>query len=184
MNLLATIAKITDLFHKENVEFALIGGLALQAQGVTRATTDVEALILIKDREKVRSLMAKAGFEVFFESGEVMTFIDTETKSNRVDFLLAHRPYATTMLKRAEPKKIFREVPIKVARPEDLIGLKVQAYVNDPNRKDQDTADIRSLIRVHGTKLDWALLRDYFSLFNAEADLDRIRREEGFAPQP
>lgn len=184
MNILETLTRITVSFLQEGVDFALIGGLALQAQGVTRATTDVDALILVQDKEKVRNIMTRSGFSVFYESADVMTFMGVATQSVRVDFLLAHRPYALAMLKRAEPKRFLDGSPIKVLRPADLIGLKVQAMANDPTRHDQDMADIRSLIRVHGVSLDWPLIREYFSLFQAEPDLERLLKEEGLAPHP
>lgn len=182
MNILETLTRIVDSFKQEGVDFALIGGLALQAQGVTRATTDVDALILVQDKDKVRNVMIQSGFRVFHESADVLTFMGLATQSVRVDFLLAHRPYALAMLKRAEPKRFLDGSSIKVARPEDLIGLKIQATANDPTRRDQDMADIRSLIRVHGVRLDWGLIREYFGLFQAEPDLDRLLKEEGLAP--
>ncbi len=181
VNILETLTRITVSFRQEGVDFALIGGLALHAQGVTRATTDVNALILVQDKQKVRNIMTRSGFSVFHESADVMSFVDMTTQGVRVDFLLAHRPYALATLKRAESKQFLDGSSIKVLRPEDLIGLKVQAVANDPTRRDQDMADIRSLIRVHNVSLDWPLIREYFSLFQAEPELDRLLKEEGLA---
>lgn len=184
MTILEALAQISALLGKEKVDFALIGGLALHAQGVSRATTDVDALILVQDKEKVREILARENYSVFYESSEVVTFLSSAEKTIRLDFLLAQRPYARAMLERAETKEILPDFHIKVARPEDLIGLKIQAATNDPTRKDQDMADIRSLLRVHHATLEWPRVREYFSLFQAESDLDRLLKEEGLAPHP
>lgn len=53
-------------------------------------------------------------------------------------------------------------------QPEDIIGLKIQAFINDPSRKSLDLADIEALMRIHGARLDWQLVESYFSLFEHE----------------
>ena len=181
MNILETLTRITVTFRQEGVDFALIGGLALQAQGVTRSTTDVDALILVQDKQKVSNIMARSGFSVFYENADVMSFMNMTVQSVRVDFLLAHRPYALAMMKRAESKQFLDGSPIKVLRAEALIGLMVEAVANDRTRRDEDMADIRSLISVHKVLMVWPLIREYFSLFQAEPELDRLLKEEGLA---
>ncbi|MBI5415267.1 MAG: hypothetical protein HZA29_00465, partial [Candidatus Omnitrophica bacterium] len=63
---------------------------------------------------------------------------------------------------------------VKVITPEDIIGLKVQASVNDPGRGARDRADIEELLKRHADKLDLKLLREYFSLFDRQDELDEL----------
>jgi hypothetical protein len=56
---------------------------------------------------------------------------------------------------------------------EDLIGLKVQASSNNPQRKMLDMSDIESLLQ-RCPDLDMARVREYFSLFDRENELDAI----------
>ena len=66
------------------------------------------------------------------------------------------------MLERAEEKEIFGgELKIKVLKPEDLIGLKLQAVKNNPSRKEMDIADIKALVSAQQEPLDWPLIRGY-----------------------
>ena len=61
----------------------------------------------------------------------------------------------------------------KVVVPEDLIGLKLQALANSPDR-DQDRLDIKELLRLHRSRMDMTRVRDYFKIFGKEAELDAL----------
>ena len=60
---------------------------------------------------------------------------------------------------------------------EGLIGLKLQALVNDPARRRQDEADIVALLSLHLSSLDRALLDEYFALFDQADALERFLTE-------
>jgi predicted nucleotidyltransferase len=64
---------------------------------------------------------------------------------------------------------------IKCVKAEDLIGLKIQAYVNDPKRELQDKADIAALID-RSRDLDWERIKEYADLFSEWPTLERLRR--------
>ena len=71
---------------------------------------------------------------------------------------------------------------LPVVQVEDIIGLKVQAAVNDPLRGASDWSDIRVLIEtaVHtGQTLDWELLADYLELFELTCELPMLRHWYG-----
>ena len=77
------------------------------------------------------------------------------------------------MLERAERVAVdAKGLVVPVVAAEDLIGLKLQAMINDPDRERQELADIRSLLEVAaaGQPLDGVRLREYFELF-ARTDL-------------
>jgi predicted nucleotidyltransferase len=64
---------------------------------------------------------------------------------------------------------------IKCVGPEDLIGLKIQAYKNDPRRELQDRADIQRLIETTPS-LDWERIKDYADLFSEWPTIEDLRR--------
>ena len=77
------------------------------------------------------------------------------------------------MLTRAHTRSLRgARLRVPVVDAEALIGLKLQALANEPRRV-QDEADIRALLAA-APALDLKLLRDYFRLFDREADLDRL----------
>ena len=166
---------IIRAFGRERINFAIIGGFALQFAGVSRATRDIDLLILNTDSKKVKDIMFGHGYELLHESEDVLNFRSDEFKLGRVDFLLAHRKYAVAMLKRAQEKEILEgKFKVKVLRVEDQIGLKVQSGSNDPQRLSRDTADVESLIKQNYSNLDFKLLREYFALFGKETELEAI----------
>lgn len=173
MNFNNVLHFICTSFKEKNIDCALIGGFALQFAGITRTTQDIDLLIVQKDKEPVKGLMKLHGYNLLHESEDVLNFLGKQPELGRVDFLISHRKYTLSMLKRAEIQKINQST-IKVLQPEDLIGLKVQASANDPERYHKDIADIRALINKHYKIMDKILLKEYFALFGKEQELESI----------
>ncbi len=81
------------------------------------------------------------------------------------------------MIRDAVEFSLFGE-SIKVARPEDIIGLKLQALCNsDPGSREQDAVDIRTLIKANLKRLDWTRIEEYYKLLQKEADYRRLKEE-------
>ncbi len=181
MDFEAVFKLILEQFSKHKIRFAVIGGFALHAAGFPRATQDIDFLLHHEDMPKVKTLLTALGYESLHESPNAANFLNRLSELGRIDFIIAHRKYTLAMLARAKPYEIIKNYKVAVAVPEDIIGLKVQALHNDPERKSQDLADIEWLIRNHYKKLDMNLLREYFTLFNYTGQLDQILKETGHA---
>jgi len=178
MDFISIFRYIIEAFKRESIDFALIGGLALQASGVTRTTRDIDLLILSKDNKKIKDLLLSHGYDLIHESEDVLNFVGKKLELGRIDFLLAHRKYTLAILARAYEQPVLEnKFKVKIIKAEDLIGLKVQSSSNDPTRLNQDMADIRSLIEVNYNKLDFGIIREYFVLFDREKELDAILGE-------
>lgn len=172
------IEKILAEFEKANVRYALMGGFALGALGIPRATVDIDFLVLRDDMERVSGIMALLGYRCVYKTENVSQYTSSEKIFGEVDFLHAFREASVGMLDRAEEKQMFgEELTIKVVRPEDLIGLKVQAMANDETRRATDMADIEALMAHYGTKLDWPLIEEYFSIFGMNETAKELRRK-------
>ena len=86
------------------------------------------------------------------------------------------------MLARAKNYRVFGgKRMIRAASPEDMIGLKVQAMVNDPDRRPQEVADIEMLMRLYGAKLDWQRIEDFYDIFGIKDEADRLKERFGHA---
>ena len=175
MDFKQTFEMLALSFEKEKLPYALIGGFALEAAGVVRATMDLDLLVLSRNRDSIKSIMVSNGYTILHESKEVINFIGDETTPGRVDFLLAHRKYALAMLKRAQKKKVFGgRTETYVVAPEDLIGLKIQAAANDPDRFEQEMVDIRMILKNCPDKLDHDRIKEYFDLFDMPGEYARL----------
>lgn len=169
MNLRNTLKLAHSLLVDNNIEHALIGGLALACYGSTRATVDLDLLIHEEHKEKVKKLFQMNALMLVNETEEVLQF----SGIGYVDVLLARRPLSQKILSHANSGG---PEGIRFVQVEDLIGLKIQAYVNDPTRELQDKADIQFLIE-NVDKLDWDRIKTYADLFNQWEAINEIKNK-------
>ena len=98
-------------------------------------------------------------------------YVSRDPVKGRIDFLFARRERGVAILRRASEHAVLGEI-VRVADAADLIGLKVQAYSNDPRRRNRDLADIERLLA--SGSVDLARARGYFRLFDREKELDEL----------
>ena len=150
-NLLSTLKSLCSLLNDEQIDYCLIGGLAVAILAKPRATEDIDLLIFINE-EKIPALirLLEKRFKIF-QKKNVMHFPDATicrtvlgVLSDEaagmvvVDFLLADRDTYREALR----NPIFLTVDgekIPIARPESLIEMK--KISNRP----QDLLDISAL---------------------------------------
>ncbi len=163
-------------FQKKQIDFALVGGLALYFSGAARTTFDADFMIFLTQADAVDRLMKGLGYDCLHKTENVANYASKDPAFGQVDFLFAHRPYALAMLSRAVERE-FMNVTVKVLQPEDLIGLKVQSSSNQPERLTQDMLDVENLLKGHARTLDWELIETYFRLFDREKEFKNLRRK-------
>jgi hypothetical protein len=169
-----TLGILSRAFTDLRVEPALIGGVALAALGVARTTGDVDFLAPGERADDIDRALHRLGYEPVHRSRETANYVAEDPRLGRVDFLFANRKHTRAMLTRAKPHRLFQEVELRVVDAEDLIGLKVQSAVNDPTRERIDVDDIRRLLEARGRSLDIERIREYFRIFDREAELDAL----------
>lgn len=171
LGLRETLKLVHGLLDGAGIPHALIGGLALASYGSPRATDDLDLMVPDDNRSLVSDILIKNGFNLLQETNEVLQF----TGLGYVDVLLARRPISRKLL--ADAKNLGPN-GIRVIGPEGLIGLKIQAYVNDQTRELQDKADIQFLIQ-NIASLDWDQVWEYADLFNQRNALVDIKKKAG-----
>jgi hypothetical protein len=164
-------------FDKYNVRYGLIGGFALGLYGVSRSTMDLDFLVHLDDLPKIDNIMQELGYERSFRSENVSQFISPLKVFGEIDFIHAFRETSLKMLQRAEDKKIFDTLSIKVLKLEDIIGFKIQAIANDPARRPLDLSDIESLMALYRSSIDWNTLDGYFAMFKMTELFIELRRK-------
>lgn len=170
MDFVNVLNKVLREFELEQISYALIGGFALGIWGVVRATNDLDFLVDKEKQSSLKNILGRIGYKVVDESENVVQFEAEEYLLGSIDFLYSFREPSRNMLKRAVVKDILEgQVKVKVVIPEDIIGLKVQAIVNNPRRIFIDQEDIEQLMEKFGVKdLNWDLLKEHFLLFNKQ----------------
>jgi len=175
VNFKATLKNLIERFAANGIDVALSGGLALSTMGVSRFTKDIDFVVAEEAVPAVDRIMASLGYEKQdFSTSEIISYLSPLKVFGQVDFLVARRQYSRAMLQRLREMPVLDgELTVKALVPEDLIGLKLQAVVNDPqNRSAVDIPDIRHLLQLHRNTMDMDLVRLYFRIFEKEALLD------------
>lgn len=163
------IAQALAAFASRGVSPALIGGLALAAHDVVRATQDVDFLLDSTDADRVHDILLGLGYRCIHRSEDAANYIRGD---EGLDLLYAHRPIARQLLDQAAE----RDTPmgrLRVISAEGLIAFKLQGFVNDSTRT-RDLDDIRSLLQAKGPALDMDEVARYFTLFDRQALLDEL----------
>lgn len=177
MELKIVTQKLVSAFESQNCRYALMGGFALGLWGCARATVDIDFLLNYEDAEKADAIMRQFSYESRFKSRNIAQYVSLLKIFGEVDFLYAFRRHSLDMLLRAEEKIVF-DTKIKILRPEDIIGLKIQAIHNAPERKPKDWADIEALVSVNKDILDWKLIKEYFIIFNMSEMYEKIAGQD------
>ena len=165
MKLRETINLAHKTLLEAGIDHALIGGIALATLGLNRATADVDLLIDGENKELALDVLQKKGFKLALSTKEVLHF----DGAGYLDILLANRPMSKAMLGNSFVVK-GAKLNIKCVGPEDIIGLKIQAYVNDRSRELQDKADIKAVFELH-RDLSIDKVKEYAELFNEWATI-------------
>ena len=168
-NLVEQIREALSMFAIADTKPALIGGLAVVAHSVVRATQDVDFLLEAEAADTVHEALMRLGYQCIHRSVDAANYI---RGTEGLDLLYAHRPLARRLLAEASE----RETPmgrLRVISVEGLIGFKLQGYVNDPTRT-RDLDDIRALMKIHRASLDRQQLDEYFALFNQQELLSEL----------
>lgn len=148
---------------------ALIGGLALAAHQVVRATRDVDFLVDADDADRLHALLLALGYRCIHRSEDAANYLRDD---EGLDLLYARRPEARRLLATAQERETGMG-RLRVISAEGLVGFKLQGLVNDASRT-RDLDDIRALLRANRTTLDMQELRRYFALFDRERLLDEL----------
>ena len=169
MRLVEQVREALTAFAALQIRTALIGGLALAAHNVPRATRDVDFLADANDAERLHELLLGLGYRCIHRSADAANYLRGD---EGLDLLYAHRPEALRLLSEAEERDTGMG-RLRVIGAEGLIAFKLQGHVNDASRH-RDLDDIRSLLRANRSSLDSKEVRRYFALFEREALLDEL----------
>jgi len=168
---------VTD-FSKGEVRYALIGGFAMGALGIMRATVDLDFLVHRDDLNQIEQIMSTHPYRCVYKTDNVSQYVSDLNPFGQIDFIHAFRRISLSMLKRATHIPVYDgNFAIPVLAPEDIIGLKVQSSSNDPLRENLEAADIQLILEHYSSTIDWERLREYFQLFGRENDYEALKKK-------
>jgi hypothetical protein len=170
----AALRLVVETLEQRSVPVAVVGGLALHAFGVGRATIDVDVVTLRKAQEGLIAFLESRGYETLHRSTGYSNHLSSEPHG-RIDVVYVDEATAARLFAGATRREILPGVFALVPRAEHLIAMKVRAMANDPRRRIQDLADIQRLLEL--PEVDRAEARGYFERLGLEHWYDEIARD-------
>ncbi len=172
MNFENVLKFLQKFFDKEGMDYALIGGLALSAYGISRTTIDVDMLTHLDNRDRIVRFLESLGYETLARSEAFSNHEHPISDMGRIDLLYVSGDTAKTVLKEAREHPIFIDQKIKVVKPEHLVALKLFSKSANPARHNQETEDIRNLLALE--QIDLEEVKGYFLKFASLEEFDKV----------
>ncbi len=170
------IGALLQRFEREHIRYAVMGGFAIGALGIPRATRDLDFLIHREDLARFQHILAGLGYQCHHQTEDVSQYYHLHVQWGAIDAIHAFRQHAISMLNRAKARTVFDGAhTMHILEPEDIIGLKVQAMVNNPIRRTREAVDIDALAGYYGAKLDWSRVLEYYDLFELGEEGQRLK---------
>ncbi|MBI3999380.1 MAG: nucleotidyltransferase [Candidatus Omnitrophica bacterium] len=145
-------------FEKAKIPIILIGGFAVNYYKVSRATGDVDILMMDEHFEKASSLLSLAGYKEVVRGNVFARFKNSQPLLMDLDVLFVDKNTFSGMINEAKEVEIEGN-KIKVASLHHLIALKLHSLKNNFNhREDPDLRDLVRLIQENQT----AVMNDEF----------------------
>lgn len=180
--LIEALAALDGALVALELDYALIGGLAVIVHGVPRATVDVDVTLdgSRADPRRLGEALSTHGIEGriddaigFAERNSVLLLRHVPT-GTPIDVSFGFLPFELEAIANARVEEVG-PVRARVARVEDLIVQKAVAW------RERDRTDIERLVALHDDAIDWkrvdATVMDFFELLEAperRAEFDLI----------
>ena len=171
----SALHRITADLARSDVDFALVGGLAVSVRTEPRFTRDADFAVAVSGDAEAEALIQRLraiGYEVTAlveqdAAGRLATVrlaLADDTAGPVIDLLFASSGIEHEIVAGADPLDLLPGLRVKVARVEHLIALKVLS--RDDERRPQDLVDLRALIRT-ATDAEVARARESLGLILA-----------------
>lgn len=145
-----TLREIVRRLSEEQIDYAIIGGMALTLHGFVRPTEDVDLLLTPAGLEKFRAALVGRGYVPVF-AGARKHFRDTET-GVKVEIITTGEYPGDGKPKPVvfpDPEAVAIELAeYRVVKLESLIELKLASGISAEHRKLRDLGDVQQLIEI------------------------------------
>lgn len=147
---LSTAEKLAKKLDQNEINYALVGGFALNVHGFKRQTTDVDVLMSASDLEKFKSKIVHNGFAPRFRDAK-KSFRDPVSNVG-VDVIVAGEyPGSGAPSAMAYPEPSDQNVMVigglRVISLDTLVNLKLASYKSLPQNRMKDRTDVYGLVK-------------------------------------
>ena len=159
-------------FDESNVEWGVIGGLAMAVHGAARTTLDVDIVVDGALQDKLIGFLQSQGFATVHRSTGYSNHLHEDPDLGRIDVVYVRGDTSRNILDNMQVHPGPGGIKIPVPRPEHLAAMKAYSIKNDPRRTLRELADIRVLLDV--PDVDREEVNSYFVRYGLEDLFDRL----------
>ena len=152
---------LVGCLRRYRIRYCLIGALAVSAWGTSRATQDIDCLVVLEEKQRARFLeeLRRRGFIHDVQWADLNPLLKDHCLRFRlggipVDLLFPRDAHDTQALKQRRLKHVVGQ-KIWVVGPEDLILMKLKAS------RHRDFDDVLSVVSEQGEALDQGYLKQW-----------------------
>jgi hypothetical protein len=161
MRFTEVITTFAEFLDREQIPWAIAGGLAVGAWGYQRATSDVDLVILGVGRDRVMEFAASIGYETTHASRSLSHHDHPTEDFGHVDLFYVSGVTAEAIFAAATKRVVVGTVSAPVISAEHIAMMKASAIKDNPYRSFGDAADVEYLLTL--PDIDREAIRNYFS---------------------
>ncbi len=188
--ILSSMIPVVDAFEQLRIAYYIGGSVASLAHGIYRATADVDIIADLR-MEHVQPLVQLLQDTYYIDADMIRDAIKRRSEFNvlhldtmfKVDiFIQKTRPFDHEVRRRLQQSKLNITGNSRLfflESPEDVILNKLEWYKMGGEVSDRQWNDILGVLKVQGTSLDLAYLRQWAAALDVSPLLDRALEDAG-----
>jgi hypothetical protein len=162
--------------RRQNLQFLVVGGLAVNLHGYSRDTADLDLLICGDQREQWLDLFSRLGFVVYNDGGNFIQLASQEHAAWPVDLMLVQGKTFAPMFAASRQVDLYGTLS-RIPSLEHLIALKLHALKNGrADRFLKDFLDVENLIRINRLDMKSENIRQLFVKYGTMELYDKASR--------
>jgi hypothetical protein len=154
------VKTFADFFEREQVPWAVAGGLAVGAWGYQRMTHDIDFVVPGASRGSVVAFAESIGYATVHASEGFSNHVHPSETFGRVDLLYLYGSTADEIFASAVQRRVVADIVAPVVSAEHIAMMKAAAMKNRPERSFGDARDVEFLLTL--PDIDREAIRNYF----------------------
>ena len=170
-----------------DIPYRIVGSVASSAQGMLRATLDVDLVVQLEHSHILR-LVARLGGDYYADPegmeealarGSSFNLIHLESMIKLDLFPLGKRKFDQVSFARVQTFELTEDFVVNFKTPEDVILGKLEWFEAGERTSERQWRDIGGLLKVQGERLDLEYMRHWASILQLVPLLEQALAESG-----
>ena len=162
--------------RKRNLQFLVIGGLAVNLYGYSRDTADLDLLVCVEKREQWLDLFSQLDYAIYQDGGNFIQLSSEKHAAWPVDLMFVQKKTFLPMFAASREVDLY-ETRSRIPSLEHLIALKLHALKNTRvDRFLKDFLDVENLIRINGLDVKSETIRQLFAKYGTMELYEKVSR--------